>query len=211
MSITSYSDSPVPVSSDSLYRSFTSSKGKVYLLYGQSPIYKMSLMMAANIVSGGSKVTVVDGCNRFNVHFLARYARRHKIDTHDFLQKIYISRGFTCYQIEATMNNRLPIFLKHIDSRTALIFGLLDTFYDEQVKFDEAEQILKRVLSTLAIMKDQGINILLACTEWNVIPKERNRLFASLKANSDRVFHLILNEEQKPKLFLEDKAALIKG
>lgn len=211
MAIQSLSHSLVPVSSDALYRSFTTSSGKVYLLYGESAIFRLSLMMAARIVRGGSKVAFIDGCNRFNVHFLARYARRHKIDTHDFLQRIYISRSFTCYQIEASMNNRLPIFLQQIDSKTALIFGLLDTFYDEQVKFDEAGQILQRVLSTLTRMKDQGINILLACKEWNVIPKERNRLFAILRANSDRIFHLILNEEQKPKLFLEDKRALIKG
>lgn len=195
-----------PIPSQALVRSFEAPPGKVYLLYGESPIFRLSLMMAAHALNTGTSIAVVDGCNRFDAHSIARFARERGKDPSDFLNRIFVSRGFTCYQMEAAITNRLSSFLDRIGSRTALIFGLLDTFYDEQAPLREVQQILQRVLGSLHAMKQEGISILLACTEWNVLPQERNRLFATLKQGMDRVYRLDVNEENKPLLFLERPA-----
>lgn len=198
-----------PVPSQALVRSFEEPPGKVYLLYGERPIFRLSLMMAAHALHAGSSIAVVDGCNRFDAHSIARFAREWGKDPADFLGRIFVSRGFTCYQMEAAITNRLSSFLRAIDSRTALIFGLLDTFYDEQAPMREVQQILQRVLRSLREMKEEAISILLTCTEWNVLPQERNRLFATLKQGMDRVYRLDVNEENKPLLFLERQESRI--
>lgn len=198
-------DAIIPIPSQTLVRSFEEPSGKVYLLYGESPIFRLSLMMAAHALKNGSSIAVVDGCNRFDAHSIARFARERRKDPSEFLNRIFVSRGFTCYQMEAAITNRLPSFLERIGSRTAIIFGLLDTFYDEQAPLREVQQILQRVLGSLREMKDGGISILLACTEWNVRPQERNRLFTTLKQGMDRVYRLDLNEENRPLLFLEQQ------
>jgi hypothetical protein len=108
--------------------------------------------------------------------------------------------------MEQAIANRLPAFLETIHSNTAMIFGLLDTFYDEQAPFREVQQILRRLLLVLQGMKADGISLLLTCTEWNVLPKERNQLFATLKSGMDRVYRLELDEAQGPQLFLERAA-----
>ncbi len=199
----SASDSLVHIPSESLIRPFKEPPSKIYLLYGDAMIFPLSLSIAAYVMHHGTSIAVVDGCNQFDVHLLTRYARERHIDPDVFLNRIFISRGFTCYQMEAAVTNKLMPFLRTINSRAAMIFGLLDTFYDEQAPLREAQQILQRVLAALRTMKAAGISVLLACKEWNVLPRERNQLFAMLKAGVDGVYRLTIGDENKPQLFLE--------
>jgi hypothetical protein len=202
---------PGPVSSQSLVQSFVAPPGKVCLLYGDRLIYQLSLRMAAHAMTQGTSVAVVDGCNRFNVHLLSRFARERHINPDEFLRRIYISRGFTCYQMEQAVGNRLPLFLESIGSNVAMIFGLLDTFYDEQASFREVQQILQRLLGTLQEIKQGGVSVLLACTEWNVLPKERNQLFTTLKSGMDSIYRLTVDQNEKPSLMLEPGGRLQQG
>lgn len=196
-----------PVSSQSLVHSFVAPPGKVCLLYGDRLIFSLSLRMAAHAMAQGTPIAVVDGCNQFNVHLLSHFARERRMNPDEFLRRIYISRGFTCYQMEQAVSRRLPMFLQSIGSNVAMIFGLLDTFYDEQASFREVQQILRRVLGTLREIKSGGVSVLLACTEWNVMPRERNQLFTTLKTGMDSVYHLTGSHDNKPALFLESDAA----
>ena len=148
------------ISSQVLVQSFVTPPGKVYLLYGDNLIFQLSLRMAASAMAQGKPIAVVDGCNQFNVHLLSRFARERHLNPEQFLNLIFISRGFTCYQMEQAIASRLPVFLEDIHSNTAMIFGLLDTFYDEQAPFREVQQILKR-LSYASISAPVGPDITL--------------------------------------------------
>jgi hypothetical protein len=133
---------------------------------------------------------------------LTRFARERKINPDAFLRQIYISRGFTCYQMEQAVVNRLPAFLQRVGSNVAMVFGLLDTFYDEQAPLREVRQILARVLRSFAAMKAQGVSLLVVCQEQRVWPEERNRLFENLKQGVDRVYRL---DEKVERLMLEQR------
>ena len=187
----------------SIIRAFAEKPGKVFLLYGERPIFQLSLQMAAHAMADGNSIAVVDGCNRFDVHALSRFARMRKIDPNAFLSRIFISRGFTCYQMEQAIAHKLPAFLTAIHSKTALIFGLLDTFYDEQAQLREVQQILQRLLASLYRMKASGASLLLVCGERTVAPPERNQLFAALKNGVDRVYKLDANGQGALQLVLE--------
>jgi hypothetical protein len=199
---------PVLVPAGTLTQSFAAPPGKVYLLYGDDRVFPISLTMAAHAMTAGSSVAVVDGCNQFNVHLISRFARERKINPDELLRQIFISRGFTCYQMEQAVTNRLPAFLSTINSSTAMIFGLLDTFFDEQASLREVQQILQRVLVSLQAMKTNGVSVLVVCHAYNVLPEERNRLFATLKTGMDRVYRLEVNEDNQSKLFLEQAQPL---
>jgi hypothetical protein len=198
-------DNAAAAGSNSITRAFAEKPGKVFLLYGERPIFQLSLQMAAHAMADGNSIAVVDGCNRFDVHALSRFARTRKIDPNKFLNRIFISRGFTCYQMEQAIVRKLPSFLSTIHSQTALIFGLLDTFYDEQAQLREVQQILQRLLVSFQKMKSSGMSLLLVCLERTVAPKERNQLFAALKNGVDRVYKLDANEQGKLQLFLESQ------
>ena len=190
------------VESRTLVRTFVHPPGKVYMLYGSRAVFSLSLTMASYAIAQGGRMAVVDGGNQFNVHLLAQFARRRRLNPDEFLKQIFVSRGFTCYQMEQAVTNRLPQFLKQIGSSTAMVFGLLDTFYDDQVKLHEVRQILQRLLGSLQAMRTDGMSVLLVCEERTVWPEERNQLFTTLKQGVDRVY-LLDAEGDRPRLFLE--------
>jgi len=189
--------------SEEIIQSFTGTSGKLLFLYGDSNIFKLSFRIAAFSIIKGNIVTVVDGCNQFDVHAFSLFAHRLKIKPNFLLQRIFISRGFTCYQIEQTITHKLPNFLAKIHSRNVLILGLLDTFYDEQVPIQDAKRILGNVTFSLNKLKSDGISLLITCPERTVIPKQRNQLFTALKDSMDKVYRLSNNKEGKPEIFIE--------
>jgi len=177
-------------SSESLVHTFTHPPGKVYLLHGDRTIFTLSLTMASAALSKGTSIAVVDGGNRFNVHLISRFAREHQIDPTQLLNRIFISRGFTCYQMEQALTRRLPAFLASQRATTAMIFNPLDTLFDEQAPLREVRQILRRILIALNDMKRRGISILIASVDRTVWPEERNSLVQTLTASVDRVYRL---------------------
>lgn len=198
-------ENTVVIRSERMLQAFTDRSGKIFLLYGSQYVFQLSLQMAAHAMMNGNPIAVVDGCNRFDVHTLSRFARARKIDPNRFLNRIFISRGFTCYQMEQAIAHKLPAFLTHIHSNTALVFGLLDTLYDEQASLREVQQILQRLLLSFQEMKSSGISLLLVCIERTVAPQERNQLFTTLKNGVDRVYKLNSSERGVPQLFLESQ------
>jgi hypothetical protein len=164
--------------------------GKICLLYGDKRVFQLSLLLASHALLKNKSLAVVDGCNRFSVYSISYFARQHHFDPERLLRRIFISRGFTSYQMEAVVNDKLVPFLNRVNSNTALIFGLLDTFYDEQVPFREVKGMLRRIIIQLDRMRRQGFSILLASTEWDIRPRERNQLFDSLKQVADTVYKL---------------------
>lgn len=192
---------PVPtqsgliVSTDALSGRFINPPpGKLYLLYGRQEIFHLSLFVASNILARHRPIAVVDGANRFDAYYLARILREQYGDPEPFLNNIYVSRGFTCYQMEAAITQRLPQFLNRMKSKTAMIFGLLDTFYDEQAKFHEVRRNLQRILRKLHEMKKEGVSVLLASLETKVLPDERNQLFRMLKSSVDQIYRLEVDD-----------------
>lgn len=167
-----------------------SSTGKIHLLYGDKRVFSLALLLASQVLIKNKPLAVIDGGNRFSVHTISQLARQYRINPDTLLKRIYVSRGFTPYQMEAAVNDRLAPFLKRIGSNTALIFGLLDTFYDEQVRFKEVEGMLRRILIHLDKLRKQGISILIVSKEWNVLPKERNQFLDLVKRVADTVYKL---------------------
>jgi hypothetical protein len=198
------SSSPlVKVPAQNIVQAFSEPQGKLYLVYGDGAIFSLSLGLAAHALHLGGTIAVVDGCNQFDVHSLVTYARAHGLRPDVFLERIFVSRGFTCYQMEAAIVNKLGPFLHTIGSRTAMIFGLLDTFYDEQASTREVNQMLRRVLDSLRARKKEGTSVLLACREMKVMPEARNKLLDVLKTGMDRVYRVEQSPEGPLRLTLE--------
>ncbi|MEW6512038.1 MAG: hypothetical protein AB1428_13895 [Bacteroidota bacterium] len=180
--------------------------GKLYCLHGAGSVFRISLAAAAHVLLGGLPVTLVDGTNRFDAYYLAEFARRHagaapggrRITPEDLLDRIFVSRAFTCYQMEAVITERLPEFVRRSGSPVVVVFGLLDTFYDEQAPLFEVRAGLRRVVDALRRLRASNVAVLLASTEIKLASKERNALFPFLMRAMDRVFRVTeQNGEQR--------------
>jgi hypothetical protein len=111
------------------------------------------------------------------------------------LQRIFISRSFTCYQMEQAITRLLPSFLPRIGSTTAIILGMLDTLYDEQAPLREVRNILHRVLEALREMERNGVSLLICVREQNALPHERSRLLDTLKSGVDTIYRVEASSE----------------
>ncbi len=84
-------------------------------------------------------VRVLDGGNRFNAYAVARQAGGRT----EVLQRITVSRAFTCYQVlallESTPASPAPF----------VVLDLLNTFYDESVQAGERKRLLRGCITHL--------------------------------------------------------------
>jgi hypothetical protein len=178
--------------------------GKLYCLHGSPGVFRLSLMAAGHALLNDVPVTVVDGSNRFDLYGLAEFARRSAGSSkspEQILHNIFISRAFTCYQMEALLTERLPAFVAARRSPVVLIFGLLDTFYDEQAPLFEVRNALERILGSLQALRDDGVALLLASMDVRPASPARASLFPRVAKAMDLVYRL--SEEADGRWLLE--------
>lgn len=171
--------------------------GKLFCLHGStSEVFRVSLHAASHALLRGVPIALVDGANRFDVYSIAEFARQvtarrltgRRVEPEELLRNIFIARAFTCYQMEATITERLPAFVKAKRAPVAIIFGLLDTFYDEQAPLFEVKASLQRIIAALQRLKGEHVSVLLASLDVKLASKERNGLFPGLVSSMDQVF-----------------------
>jgi hypothetical protein len=88
-------------------------------------------------------VRVLDGGNCFQARALQRKLRRHGRDVYQAVERIQVSRAFTCFQMVALLSEQetLPMPI--------LILDLLATFGDESVSERQRRRLLDQALSQL--------------------------------------------------------------
>jgi hypothetical protein len=109
----------------------------------------------------GEAVVAVDGGNRFDPYEIGKAARALGGDGKEALERIRVSRAFTCHQMEALLVRKLPSALARYDARLALVLGLADTFTDADVPYAEACRIFRSCLSALRRIAGKGTRIVL--------------------------------------------------
>jgi hypothetical protein len=186
--------------STALVRQFEAAPpGKLFCVHGKTAgVFSLSLHIASHALLRGVPVALVDGTNRFDAYYIAEFARKvtsqrlvkQRVTPEQLLQRIYIARAFTCYQMEATLTERLPEFLKKTGAPIAIIFGLLDTFYDDQAPLFEVQASIQRVIAALHQLKADNIAVLLASVDTKLESKERNRLFPQVASALDHVLEV---------------------
>jgi hypothetical protein len=194
----------------SLVRQFEAAPpGKLFCLHGDTSVFRLSLYTASHALLRGVPIALVDGTNRFDVYYIAEFARRvtsqrlvnQRVTPEQLLRQIHIARAFTCYQMEATITERLPAFLHRTHAPVAIIFGLLDTFYDDQAPLFEVKASLQRIIAALKGLKQENISVLLASLDMKLESKERNALFPKLTAAMDYTVQLVEGEYSPRRIY----------
>jgi hypothetical protein len=84
-------------------------------------------------------VRVLDGGNRFNAYTVARIARGRP----EVLNRITVSRAFTCHQVLALLESTAA------GPAPFVVLDLLRTFYDESVPAGERKRLLRACMAQL--------------------------------------------------------------
>jgi hypothetical protein len=106
--------------------------GTLILLVGPRSINPTMLTAVARLGERGA-LRVLDGGNRFDAYAVARAARGRP----EVLERITISRAFTCYQVLSLLENTPDIPVPFV------VLDLLRTFYDESVRAGERKRLVR--------------------------------------------------------------------
>jgi hypothetical protein len=110
----------------------------------------------------GSSVVFVDGGNTFQLYQIARLARLHRLDPKQTLERIYISRAFTAYQMTALALEKLRDTIKRYDARIAIISDIAGFFLDKDIPEIEARRVYSQVAAYLSNFAKENQIILVA-------------------------------------------------
>ena len=175
------------IRSANTFDSFFACDGKIGLLYSDLSLTRLALYGITLITTDGYAVWVLDGANSFNAYVVARLARRWGFAPEPILERIKLSRAFTCYQMKELVTRRLASALGPSHGTAIFCLGLLETFYDEDVKLADAVRMIKMISATFTTLAQRGYTILIATREPRTEQKDRQVLLNLLKASAQRV------------------------
>jgi predicted ATP-dependent serine protease len=139
---------------DELFPGFAA--GDFAVVYGSPSIqYLTSLLcvkaqLPTQLGGLASSVVFVDGGNTFSLYQVARLAQIHQMDPKQTLDRIYLSRAFTAYQMTALIMEQLQEAVEKFRAKLVIISDLAGLFIDKDIADEEARQVFSQVMAYLS-------------------------------------------------------------
>ena len=170
---------------------------RLALLWGADPPTQALLVNLTLLAANGHTIRIFDGGNRFDGYFVARLARRLSSNPRELLERIHLSRAFTCFQLAQLIENAPG------SAEPLFVLDLLTTFYDESVPLRDSERLLGTTITHLKRLASMG-PVIVGAREPRVLVKERWTLLDLIQIASDVAWLLRAPEGaslMQPKLF----------
>jgi hypothetical protein len=135
----------------------------------------------------GATVAVVDGGSMFDPYVISRVSRMVNADPRRVLPRFFISRGFTCHQMEHLLVFHLPTLMDKEHPRLLIVAGLLETFYDDDVPLKEASTLFRRTITALSAYARE-LPILVISPLPPAVAGERSRFFTILTERATHIY-----------------------
>jgi hypothetical protein len=166
---------------------------RLSLFWGTSTPTRALLACLTVLAAEGHRVQVFDGGNRFDGYFIARLARRLSSDPHAVLERIRLSRAFTCFQLAQLIERApaIPAASEPDEGSHSVLFvlDLLSTFYDESIPLRDVERLLTTTVMHLKRLAASG-PVIVGAREPRVLVKERWTLLDQLQVAADNAWLL---------------------
>ena len=135
-----------------------------------------SLTLAARLAERGP-LLVLDGGNQFNAYQVARVVHGQP----EILNRIRVSRAFTCYQMTSLLEG---ITATH---ESILLLDFLSTFYDESASFPDRYRLIQICLAHIGRLS-QTNGLLVIVHPPALSSPEANHLIERLANETDELF-----------------------
>ncbi len=151
---------------DDLFQGF--SEGEFAAFYGNSTVLPLSLLLAVRaqlpFQLGGleTNVVFVDGGNSFRLYEVSRIAQLHQLDPRQVLERVFISRAFTAYQLTALILEKLKETVDRFNSRLVIISDMTELFLDEDISGKEASDVFNQLTRYLSRFAEENRLIVIA-------------------------------------------------
>jgi hypothetical protein len=142
--------------------------GDFAVLYGSTSVLALSSLLCVRTqlptqLGGlGSNVVFVDGGNTFRLYQVARIAQLHQLNPREVLERIYISRAFTAYQMTSLIMEKLKETVKRYDAKLVMISDIAGFFLDKDIPEEETRRIFSQVTAYLSTFAKENQLVLIA-------------------------------------------------
>jgi hypothetical protein len=130
------------------------------LLAGPAFVLDVGTTLAGWVVLSGLTVLYVDGANAFDPYILSRLARDAGQPPKAIMQRLRLSRAFTCHQLETLIADRLPGAIAEYRPGLVVISGWSHLFHDENVPAREAFRLFQNTARRIRALAEAGQPIL---------------------------------------------------
>ncbi len=130
------------------------------LLIGPSFILDVGTTLAGWVILHERTVLYVDGANAFDPYILSTLARDAGQPPKAVLQRLHLSRAFTCHQLETLIAERLPGAIAHHRPGLVVVSGWSHLFHDENVPAHEAFRLFQNTVGQIRALAEAGQPIL---------------------------------------------------
>lgn len=120
----------------------------------------------------GSNVVFIDGGNTFRLYRVARLAQLHQLNPQRALERIFISRAFTAYQMTDLITEKLKVIIKKSNAKLVIISDLPGMFLDKNIQEEEARTVFRHVTAYLAdFAKENQLVLIATCPPHHNLPR----------------------------------------
>ena len=191
---------------DNLFLGFT--LGDFAVIYGSSAVQSLlpRLCVKAQLPYqlGGlaTNVLFVDGSNSFRLYDISDVAQTWELDPKQVLERIFVSRAFTAYQLTSIILDKLQTAVTKFGTKVVIISNLAQLFLDKDIPKKEAEEIFTQLTNYLSTFAEEH-QIILIITHRPYHWSKRTKLFKHTLCKSANVVMSIKKSKQVPYFSLE--------
>jgi hypothetical protein len=168
---------------DELFPGFT--PGEFAVLYGSPSVISLTSLLCiraqlpVQLGGLGSNVVFIDGGNTFRLYKIARLAQLHHLNPRQALERIFISRAFTAYQLTSLILDKLEETVQKYNAKIVVISDIAGFFLDTDVPNEEAQKVYSQIINYLSSFAKKH-QIILIATYLPNSENGRNSLFQEI-------------------------------
>jgi phage gp36-like protein len=172
--------------------------GDFAVIYGSPSAVSLTSMLCVRAQLptqlGGlsSSVVFIDGGNTLRLYNVSRLAQIHHLDSKKTLEKIYLSRAFTAYQMTSLIMERLKDAVEKYTAKLVIISDIAGLFLDKDIPEEEARHVYSQVVAYLQNFARQKQIILIA----TCLPRHANSRNETLQTVTCQRANIILAIKQ---------------
>jgi hypothetical protein len=144
--------------------------GDFAIIHGLPYVLTLSLLIAVRsqlpYQLGGleSSTVFVDGGNTYRLYKVSRLARLHNLRPREVLQRIFISRAFTMYQLTSIILDGLEAAINRFTAKLVILSDFEELYLDKDIPPDESKEVFSQVVNHIsALAKKQRVTVVATC------------------------------------------------
>ena len=182
--------------------------GNFAVLRGSSTILSLSMLLCVRAQLpyqlGGLETNVVflDGGNTFRLYDISYIAQIHELDPKKILERIFISRTFTAYQMTSLILDKLQATVERYNSKLVIISDIARVYLDKDVPKREAKDVFNQLTVYLSNFAKEN-RVIVVATYLPHDPSNRDIFFNAVVCGRANVVASLRSSKHGQQFVLE--------